>query len=61
LEKANAERSTSYLLSLVEFMEKASTNLSGFKNDINSVLVEENIPDLILRVSELYKSSDIMN
>ena len=50
-----------FTLKVVEFLATASTELSGFKNDVNQILMEEDILESLLNLSAYFKRSDILN
>ena len=50
-----------HFLSLIEFLEKASSIFSGFNNDINQTIVETDILNFIFVIVEYYSNSDILN
>lgn len=62
-----AKKSGAYLklglhfLSLIEFLEKASSIFSGFNNDINQTIVETDVLNFIFVIIEYYSNSDILN
>lgn len=62
-----AKKSGTYLklgmhfLSLIEFLEKASSIFSGFNNDINQTIVETDVLNFIFVIIEYYSNSDILN
>lgn len=50
-----------FFISLIEFIEKASSVFSGFKNDMNKTLVDKDIFNYIFDILEYYQNSDIFN
>lgn len=50
-----------HFLSLIEFLEKASSIFSGFNNDINQTIVETDVLNFIFVIIEYYSNSDILN
>ena len=50
-----------YFLSVIEFIEKASSVFTGFINDINQTLVEKDIFNYIFDILEYYHHSDVLN
>lgn len=63
----SAKKSGAYLklgfhfLSLIEFLEKASSIFIGFNNDINQTIVETDVLNFIFVIIEYYSNSDILN
>jgi hypothetical protein len=45
----------------MEFLEEAAGTFGGFKNDINSILVDEDIAEMIIDIAQYYRESDILN
>ena len=50
----------SEFLCLIEFLEKASSTFSGFRNDINQALIESEIFVYIFDILEYHSNSDIL-
>lgn len=53
-------RMGSYLLSLVDFLEKASSAFSGFQYDINQMIIEKDLFLYLFDIVEYYKYSDFL-
>jgi len=58
--KDEPTRLGTYFLSLVEFLEKASSTFSGFFNDINQMIMEKEVFRYMFEILEYYKYSDIL-
>lgn len=50
-----------FFISVIEFIEKASSVFSGFINDMNKTLVDKDMFNYMFDILEFYKNSDIMN
>lgn len=50
-----------YFISIIEFLEKASSVFTGFINDINQTLVEKDVFNFLFEILEFYSNSDILN
>jgi hypothetical protein len=50
-----------FFISVIEFIEKASSVFSGFMNDMNKTLVDKDMFNYMFDILEYYKNSDIMN
>jgi len=53
-------RLTLYFIGLIEFIEKASMTFSGFKNDINELIIEKDVFNYMFDILEYYKLSDML-
>lgn len=53
-------RMGSYFMSIVEFLEKASTMFSGFLYDINQMIIEKDIFIYMFDIIEYYSNSDFI-
>mmetsp|Transcript_15898 Transcript_15898/g.24502 ORF Transcript_15898/g.24502 Transcript_15898/m.24502 type:complete len:229 (+) Transcript_15898:2129-2815(+) len=54
-------RMTFFLLAVIEFLEVASSQFSGFPQDVNSTIVREGILQQLLGLIKFFPSSDILN
>lgn len=50
-----------HFMALMEFLAKASSVFSGFKNDINATLIEKDVFNQILTIIEYYSEADLFN
>jgi hypothetical protein len=47
-------------MSIIEFLEKASSTFTGFPHDINQTLIDIDLYDYILDIVEYYNTSDFL-
>lgn len=60
IQEGKGKRLGSYFMSVIEFLEVASTTFTGFKFDLNHVIIEKELFIYLFDICEYYPNSDFL-